>query len=105
MSTPENTEIASLKSLPYTAISLSIVARCIFMYLLYQKKSTNNLSLMFCCMNICSSGLWIYYSVQTHDIPMIVRSSSEITLLALSSIYIIRNKIKNIQSQALVLPQ
>ncbi len=94
-----------IKALPYTATSLSIVARCIFMYLLYKNKSTNNLSLLFCGINICSSGLWIYYSVQLNDTPMIVRSSSEISLLTISAMYIIRNKIKHMQAQTTILPK
>ena len=81
-----------LKIIPYTATSLSVVGRFIFMFLLYKNKSTNSLSLLFCILSICSSGMWIYYSVYNNDTPMIVRSSTEITLLTLSSIYIIRNK-------------
>lgn len=83
----------ALKSIPYTAISLSVVGRFIFMFLLYKNKSTNSLSLLFCILNICSSSMWVYYSVQMHDVPMIFRSSTEITLLVISSVYIIRNKI------------
>jgi uncharacterized protein with PQ loop repeat len=79
--------------LPYTAISLSVIGRLIFMFLLYRNRSTNSLSLLFCVLNICSSSMWIYYSVQTNDIPMISRSSTEITLLFISAVYIIRNKI------------
>ena len=79
--------------LPYTAISLSVVGRLIFMFLLYRNRSTNNLSLLFCLLNIGSSSMWVYYSVQTNDIPMISRSSTEITLLFISAVYIIRNKI------------
>jgi uncharacterized protein with PQ loop repeat len=79
--------------LPYTAISLSVIGRLIFMFLLYRNRSTNSLSLLFCLLNICSSSMWIYYSVQTNDIPMISRSSTEITLLFISAVYIIRNKI------------
>lgn len=81
-----------VKIIPYTATSLSVVGRFIFMFLLYKNKSTNSLSLLFCILSICSSGMWIYYSIYNNDMPMIVRSSSEITLLTLSSIYIIRNK-------------
>ena len=76
--------------LPYTAISLSVVGRLIFMFLLYRNRSTNSLSLLFCVLNICSSSMWIYYSVQMNDIPMISRSSTEITLLFISAMYIIR---------------
>lgn len=92
---------STLKTIPYTAISLSVVGRFIFMYLLYKNKSTNSLSLLFCILNICSSSMWIYYSVQTQDVPMIFRSSTEITLLVMSSIYIIRNKIANKEPQIL----
>lgn len=83
-----------LKTIPYTATSVSIIARLIFMYLLYKNKSTNSLSLIFCGLNICSSSMWIYYSVISKDNPMIFRSSTELALLSLSSFYIIRNKIK-----------
>ena len=82
-----------LKILPYTAISISIVARFIFMFLIYKNKSTNNLSLLFCVLNIFSSSMWIYYSVKLEDTPMIFRSSTEISLLTISVIYIIRNKV------------
>jgi hypothetical protein len=37
--------------------------------------------------------MWVFYSVKNDDLPMIVRSSTEITLLAISTFYIIRNKI------------
>lgn len=83
----------ALKTIPYTAISLSVIGRFIFMFLLYKNKSTNSLSLLFCFLNICSSSMWVYYSVHTQDVPMILRSSTEISLLVISSIYIIRNKI------------
>ena len=82
-----------LKIIPYTATSLSVVGRFIFMFALYRNKSTNSLSLLFCILSIISSGMWVYYSVKSNDTPMILRSSTEITLLTLSSIYIIRNKI------------
>ena len=85
--------MSELKTIPYTAISLSVIGRFIFMFLLYKNKSTNSLSLLFCILNICSSSMWVYYSVQTQDVPMIFRSSTEISLLVISSIYIIRNKI------------
>ena len=38
--------------------------------------------------------MWLYYSVKTEDIPMITRSSTEICLLSISAIYIIKNKIE-----------
>jgi lipid-A-disaccharide synthase-like uncharacterized protein len=81
--------------IPYTATSLSIFARFIFMYLLYRNKSQNIFSLTFCILNIFSSSMWIYYSTQINDTPMIIRSSADLTLLILSSTYIIRNKIMN----------
>jgi len=89
-----------LNFLPYTATSISILARGIFMFLLYKNKSTNSLSLLFCILSISSSSMWVFYSVKNNDVPMIFRSSTEITLLSISAIYIIRNKIK----QAPVLP-
>ncbi len=82
-----------VRIIPYTATSLSVVGRFIFMFLLYRNKSTNTLSLLFCILSIASSGMWIYYSVRLDDMPMIVRSSVELTLLSASSVYIIRNKI------------
>ena len=93
--------IHNLKFLPYSATSLSIVARLIFMFLLYKNKSTNSLSLLFCLLNMASSSMWIYYSVYMDDLPMIVRSSAELSLLSLSSVYIIRNKLINYQTQIL----
>jgi uncharacterized protein with PQ loop repeat len=83
----------TIKIIPYTATSISVVGRFIFMFLLYKNKSTNSLSLTFCILNICSSGMWTYYSIRADDFPMILRSLIEILLLVTSSIYIIRNKI------------
>uniref|UniRef100_A0A6C0HHE2 Sugar transporter SWEET1 n=1 Tax=viral metagenome TaxID=1070528 RepID=A0A6C0HHE2_9ZZZZ len=94
-----------IKTIPYTATSLSILARFIFMYLLYKNKSTNSLSLLFCTLNIASSGMWIYYSVISNDMPMILRSSAELSLLSVSSIYIIRNKLVMVKVQDDVLPK
>jgi len=37
--------------------------------------------------------MWIYYSVQMNDTPLITRSTTEITLLFLSALYIIKNKV------------
>ena len=90
---------SDLKIIPYTATSLSVVGRFIFMFLLYRNKSTNSLSLLFCILSIISSGMWVYYSVKLNDLPMILRSSIEITLLTLSSIYIIRNKIVDYKNE------
>jgi uncharacterized protein with PQ loop repeat len=78
--------------LPYTAVSFSIVARFIFMYLLYTKKSTNVYSLAFCCLSVVSSAIWIPYGIFVNDTPIIVRSGVEILLLSVSGIYIIRNR-------------
>jgi uncharacterized protein with PQ loop repeat len=93
-----------LRILPYTATSVSIIGRFLFMFLLYKNKSTNSISLVFCCLSICSSGLWIYYSTALNDTPMIVRSATEITLLTLSAIYIIRNKMQVNQNNGQILP-
>ena len=48
--------------------------------------------------------MWIYYSVQSNDTPMIVRSSVEISLLTLSAVYIIRNKVKQYYAELRILP-
>jgi len=96
---------SNLKIIPYTATSISVVGRFIFMFLLYRNKSTNSLSLLFCILSIFSSSMWIYYSIQLNDLPMIFRSSIEITLLTLSSIYIIRNKTINYRNENQILPQ
>ncbi len=84
----------NVRSLPYTATSLSVVARFLFMFLLYKNKSTNSLSLAFCLLNIISAAMWSYYSVSLRDMPMIVRSAAEIVLLFISAIYIIHNKLR-----------
>lgn len=96
----------NLHYLPYTATSVSVNARIIFMFLLYKNKSTNSLSLLFCILSISSSSMWIYYSVNNKDLPMIVRSSTEISLLSISAIYIIRNKLIDYyrNKQATILP-
>jgi uncharacterized protein with PQ loop repeat len=78
----------------YTAISLSILGRFVFMYLLYTKKSTNPYSLLFCVMNICSSSLWITYGQLVLDTPILVRSSSDLLLFVISSLYIEYNRIQ-----------
>ena len=93
-----------LHFLPYTATSLSVVGRFIFMFLLYKNKSTNSLSLLFCLLSISSSSMWVYYSIKNDDMPMIVRSSTEISLLTLSAVYIIRNKIIQYRNQTQTLP-
>lgn len=93
-----------LNFLPYTATSLSVIGRCIFMFLLYKNKSTNSLSLLFCILNIFSSSMWIYYSINMNDLPMIVRSSTELSLLSISSIYIINNKLIHYKMNKQILP-
>lgn len=70
--------LQTLKVIPYTTTSLSVLGRFIFMFLLYKNKSTNSLSLLFCFLSIISSSMWIYYSVQMNDTPLITRSSTEI---------------------------
>ena len=80
-------------NIPYSATAISIIARIIFMYLLYTKKSVNNLSLTFCIMNIASSSLWMKYSLETGESPLILRSSVDIILFVISAGYIINNKI------------
>jgi lipid-A-disaccharide synthase-like uncharacterized protein len=86
------TEIILL--MPYTAVSLSIIARFIFMYLLYTKQSTNIYSLTFCYLSVLSSTFWIPYGVIMEDTPIIVRSSIEMGLLSVSAIYIHWNRMK-----------
>jgi lipid-A-disaccharide synthase-like uncharacterized protein len=81
-----------LLAFPYTAISVSILARFIFFYLLYKNKSQNMYSFTFCVLNICSSSLWLTYSLKQADMSMVARSGTEILLLALSSGYILHNK-------------
>lgn len=96
---------SDLQIIPYTATSISVVGRFIFMFLLYKNKSTNSLSLLFCILSIFSSSMWMYYSIQLNDLPMIFRSSIEITLLTLSSFYIIRNKAIIYRNENQILPQ
>ena len=100
-----NMKESNLKIIPYTATSISVIGRFIFMFLLYKNKSTNSLSLLFCILSIFSSSMWIYYSIQLNDLPMIFRSSIEITLLTISAIYIIRNKTINYRNENQILPQ
>jgi len=78
--------------LPYTAVSFSIVARMIFLYLLYTKRSTNIYSLAFSYLSILSSSLWIPYGILVQDTPILVRSGVEIVLLSGSVVYITRNR-------------
>ena len=76
----------------YTATSISISGRVVFMYLLYTKKSTNLISLLFSVMNIVSSSLWIVYSQRVADMPLLVRGSSDIVFFTLSASYILYNR-------------
>jgi uncharacterized protein with PQ loop repeat len=80
------------KIIVYHAISISIIARFVFMYLMYTKKSTNNYSLLFCLLNITSSCLWIKYSFYRDDYPLLYRSCIEIFLLSCCVVYILKNK-------------
>jgi lipid-A-disaccharide synthase-like uncharacterized protein len=77
---------------PYSATGISILGRFIFMYLLYTKRSTNIYSLIFCYLNLVSSSLWIVYSVDIENQPLLVRSSIDIALFVLSSSYIMYNR-------------
>jgi len=79
--------------IPYSATGISILARFIFMYLLYTKKSVNSLSLAFCLMNIASSSLWLKYSVNKEDLPLLIRSGADIGLFFVSTCYIVKNKL------------
>jgi hypothetical protein len=83
----------SIVIVAFSATSISVIGRFIFMYLLYTRRSTNTLSLIFCLMNIASSSLWIVYSLDVDDLPLLVRGSSDLLLFTISSGYIIHNKI------------
>lgn len=85
---------AEMKVIPYTATTLAVVGRFIFMFLLWKNKSTNSLSLLFCLLSICSSGMWIYYSIAKSELPMLVRSIFEIVRLSGSCGYIVYNKVQ-----------
>ena len=76
----------------YTATSISISGRVVFMYLLYTKKSTNPISLLFSVMNIVSSALWIVYSQLVADTPLLVRGSSDLVFFTISASYILYNR-------------
>ena len=78
--------------IPYTATSISIMSRFIFVYILYKNKSKNNLSLIFCLFNIVSSCLWLKYSLYLHDNALIYRNCTDISLLFVGACYILRNK-------------
>jgi len=80
-------------AIAYSAISISISGRLIFMYLLYTKKSTNLYSLIFSIMNMVSSSLWITYSQTIIDKPLFIRSSCDLILFSISTIYIMSNRL------------
>ena len=76
----------------YSATSISLFGRFIFMYLLYTRKSTNTYSLVFSCVNIVSSSLWVTYGHMVQDQPLLVRGSSDLILFVISACYILYNK-------------
>jgi len=78
--------------LAYLATAISFVARGIFVYLLYTRKSTNNLSLTFCILNVGSSCLWLQYSLTNRDLPLLVRSSGDVAIFTMAASYIVNNK-------------
>lgn len=90
--------IEELTVIPYTATSISVIGRFIFMYILFKNKSTNSFSLLFCILSIISSIMWIYYSVKTNDTPLVARGSIELILLSISAGYIIYNKTTKVVS-------
>jgi hypothetical protein len=90
--------------IPYTAISISVVSRFLFILLLYQNKSKKSLSLLISVLGLASSSMWVYYSLENNDTPMYIRSSLEIGLHSISSAYIIYNKIYFNKSESSVLP-
>jgi hypothetical protein len=81
-------------AIAYIATGISISGRCIFMYLLYTKKSTNPYSLVFSIINMISSSLWITYSQIKSDTPLLVRGSSDLLLFSISTAYIMSNRLK-----------
>jgi uncharacterized protein with PQ loop repeat len=76
----------------YSATSISLFGRFIFMYLLYTRKSTNTYSLVFSCVNIVSSSLWVTYGHMVQDQPLLVRGSSDLVLFVISACYILYNR-------------
>jgi uncharacterized protein with PQ loop repeat len=70
----------------YSATSISVIGRLIFMYLLYSKKSTNLYSLTFSLINQLSLCLWIIYSKMILDTPLLVRGSTDLLLFSISVI-------------------
>ena len=88
-------------AIAYSATAISISGRVVFMYLLYTKKSTNPISLLFSVMNIVSSALWVIYSELVMDTPLLVRGSSDLVLFTLSASYILYNR--KLQSKKLII--
>ena len=82
-------------SIAYSATTISILGRFIFMYLLYTRKSTNIYSLTFSLLNVVSSSLWITYSTIIIDTPLLVRGSCDLVLFTISAGYIIGNRAYN----------
>jgi len=78
----------------YSATTISILGRFVFMYLLYTRRSTNPYSLLFSVMNMVSSSLWITYSQMIVDEPLLVRGSSDLILFTISTLYILHNRAK-----------
>lgn len=89
------TKMDTIETIPITATTISVIARFIFMYLLFRNKSTNTYSLVFCILSIMSSSMWLFYSLWIYNLSLVYRSGTEIFLLFSSAVYIIRNKIKN----------
>jgi hypothetical protein len=44
-------------------------------------------------MNIASSSLWLKYSVNKEDLPLLIRSGADIGLFFVSTCYIVKNKL------------
>jgi len=76
----------------YSATSISMLGRFIFMYLLYTRRSTNIYSLIFSLLNVVSSSLWITYSSLIVDTPLLVRGSCDLVLFTVSAGYILGNR-------------
>ena len=85
-------------SIPFSATSISVSSRFIFLYLLYKKKSTNSYSLLFCILSFISSCLWLQYSITINDIPIKIRSVADLILFTIAMFYIIDNKIKRFEA-------
>ncbi len=85
----------NVEDIPIIATTIAVISRFIFMWLLYVNKSTNTYSLTFCILSIISSSMWLNYSITINNISLVYRSSTEIGLLGISMMYIIRNKIKS----------